>query len=93
MSAETGQLQRLTDEQVNARLAAYNGDGSLDRDVKLLREKVVDLIEAEVRNHFGTEAADRVRLIIRLLRMTLGSRRSPNMAAASSASGRRFPNI
>ncbi len=58
MSAETGQLQRLTDEQVNARLAAYNGDGSLERDVKLLREKVGDLIESEVRNHFGAEAAD-----------------------------------
>ena len=61
MSGETGQLQRLTDEQVNARLAAYNSDGSLDRDVKLLREKVGDLIEAEVRNHFGTDAADRVK--------------------------------
>ena len=36
MSGQTGQLQRLTDEQVSARLAAYNGDGSLDRD--LLRE-------------------------------------------------------
>ena len=33
MSGETGQLQRLTDEQVNARLAAYNAGGSLDRDI------------------------------------------------------------
>ena len=33
MSGETGQLQRLTDEQVSARLAAYNRAGSLDRDI------------------------------------------------------------
>ena len=39
MSGETGQLQQLTDEQVNARLAAYNADGALDRDVALLREQ------------------------------------------------------
>jgi methyl-accepting chemotaxis protein len=61
MSGETGQLQRLTDEQVGARLAAYNSDGSLDRDVALLREKVGELIESEVRDHFGKEAADKVR--------------------------------
>ena len=35
MSGETGQLQRLTDQQVNARLAAYNPGGSLDRDIEL----------------------------------------------------------
>jgi methyl-accepting chemotaxis protein len=61
MGAETGQLQRLTDEQVGARLAAYNSDGSLDRDVAFLREKAGDLIEAAVRQHFGKEAADRVK--------------------------------
>ena len=44
MGGETGQLQRLTDEQVSARLAAYNGDGSLERDVKLLRDNVADII-------------------------------------------------
>ena len=61
MGAETGQLQRLTDEQVGARLAAYNSDGSLDRDVAFLREKAGDLIEAAVRQQFGKEAADRVK--------------------------------
>ena len=61
MTGETGQLQRLTDEQVNARLAAYNAGGSLDRDVQLLRDKAGDLIEARVREQFGTEAADRVK--------------------------------
>lgn len=48
MGVDTGQLQRLTDEQVNARLAAYNGDGSLDRDVTLLRDNVTDIVTAEV---------------------------------------------
>ncbi len=59
MNAETGQLQRLTDEQVNARLAAYNGDGSLDRDVKLLRDNVSDIIGAEIVAQFGTERAEK----------------------------------
>jgi methyl-accepting chemotaxis protein len=61
MSGETGQLQRLTDEQVSARLSAYNPDGSLDRDLALLREKAGDLIESEARNHFGKEAGDKVK--------------------------------
>ena len=61
MVAETGQLQRLTDEQVSARLAAYNGDGSLDRDIAMLRDKAGDLIENHVREQFGKEAADRVK--------------------------------
>jgi len=58
MGAETAQLQRLTDEQVNARLSAYNSDGSLDRDIALLRDKAGDLIETHVRDQFGKEAAE-----------------------------------
>ena len=42
MSGETGQLQRLTDEQVSARLAAYNPDGSLERDIHQLWEDAGD---------------------------------------------------
>jgi methyl-accepting chemotaxis protein len=61
MSGETGQLQRLTDDQVSTRLVAYNADGSLDRDIALLREKVGDLIESEVREQFGKESAERVK--------------------------------
>jgi methyl-accepting chemotaxis protein len=61
MSGETGQLQRLTDDQVSTRLVAYNADGSLDRDIALLREKVGDLIESTVRDQFGKESADRVK--------------------------------
>jgi len=58
MGGETGQLQRLTDEQVNARLAAYNGDKSLDRDVTLLRDNVNDIISSEIAAQFGTARAE-----------------------------------
>src|SRR5215469_7695501 len=62
MGGETGQLQRLTDEQVNARLAAYNAGGSLDRDIALLKGKAGDLIDSEVREQFGNEVADRMKV-------------------------------
>ena len=61
MSGDTGQLQRLTDQQVSARLAAYNAGGSLDRDLQLLREKAGDLIETEVREQFGADVAATVK--------------------------------
>ncbi|HEU5067671.1 MAG TPA: methyl-accepting chemotaxis protein [Sphingomicrobium sp.] len=57
MNSDIGHLQKLTNEQVNARLAAYNSDGSLDRDMKLLREKAGEIIDAEVSAHFGPERA------------------------------------
>jgi methyl-accepting chemotaxis protein len=60
MGGETGQLQWLTDEQVSARLAAYNGDGALDRDVRLLHESVSDIITAEIVSQFGKERAERL---------------------------------
>src|SRR5206468_6789376 len=59
MSGDTGQLQKLTDQQVSARLAAYNPGGSLDRDVQVLRENAADLIAGEVLAHFGPERAER----------------------------------
>ena len=59
MTGETGQLQQLTDEQVKARLGAYNRDGSLDSDMKLLKAHVLDLVVAEVKEQFGSERADR----------------------------------
>ena len=59
MTGETGQLQQLTDEQVNARLAAYNRDGSLDRDIQLLREAITDLLAEEIVAQFGPERAER----------------------------------
>ena len=60
MKSGTGHLQRLTDEQVSARLAAYNPDGSLDRDIQTLRDRIGDVIEAEVRGQFGADAAAKV---------------------------------
>ena len=59
MGGETGQLQRLTDAQVSARLAAYNAGGSLQRDIDLLRENATDIIAAEVLATFGPERAQR----------------------------------
>jgi len=60
MKSDTAHLQRLTDEQVAARLAAYNPDGSLDRDIQLLRDNIADIVEAEVRAQFGADAAGTV---------------------------------
>jgi len=59
MSGETGQLQQLTDEQLSARLAAYNPGGSLERDVQLLRENAADLVAAEIVGQFGQQRAER----------------------------------
>jgi methyl-accepting chemotaxis protein len=59
MSGETGKLQKLTDGQVQARLATYNGDGTLHRDIALLRENALELIYAEVEASLGKERADR----------------------------------
>jgi methyl-accepting chemotaxis protein len=60
MNGETGQLQRLTDQQVSARLAAYNPEGALERDVRRLWDQSGDIIESEVRDQFGAEAAARI---------------------------------
>ena len=83
MSGETGQLQRLTDEQVSARLVAYNRDGSLDRDIAFLREKAGDLIEAQVRDQFGKEAAERIK-------DHYGSKVGPNWVQSVAEYGRRI---
>ena len=61
MSGETGQLQRLTDEQVSARLQAYNPGGSLERDIHLLWEHAGTIVEDETRDQFGAGAADALR--------------------------------
>ena len=59
MSGDTGQLQRLTDGQVSARLAAYNAGGSLERDIGVLRENATDIVVAAIQAHFGPERAER----------------------------------
>jgi methyl-accepting chemotaxis protein len=59
MISDSGQLPKLTEKQVKARLKTYNGDGGLDRDIALIREHAADLILDEVRGEFGQERADR----------------------------------
>ena len=59
MSGETGQLQRLTDEQVRNRLSAYNADGTLERDLAVLRDNASDIIESEIAATFGEERSQR----------------------------------
>jgi methyl-accepting chemotaxis protein len=59
MGGETGQLQPLTNEQVSARLAAYNPGGSLEGDLDLLRDNAADIIAEEVEAQFGAERAER----------------------------------
>ncbi len=60
MSADTGQLQRLTDEQVSARLKAYNPGGSLEHDLQQLWDDAGDIIEAEVSAQFGADSAKKL---------------------------------
>jgi methyl-accepting chemotaxis protein len=60
MRGDHGQLQRLTDEQVNSRLAAYNPGGSLERDIRQLWDDAGDIIEAEVKAQFGPDAAVKI---------------------------------
>src|SRR3954453_21554854 len=59
MSADTGQLQRLTDEQVSARLKAYNPGGKLDPDWKLFKEHMLGPVIAEIEAQFGSDRARR----------------------------------
>ncbi|HET7606614.1 MAG TPA: protoglobin domain-containing protein, partial [Sphingomicrobium sp.] len=59
MNVESGQLQRLTDQQVSARLGAYNAGGSLDRDIEILRDNAGDIVLAAVQAQFGPERAER----------------------------------
>jgi methyl-accepting chemotaxis protein len=59
MKSETAHLQRLTDEQVNARLSAYNAGGSLEADIHFLKEAALDIFAEEIVAEFGAERAER----------------------------------
>jgi methyl-accepting chemotaxis protein len=59
MKSDTAHLQRLTDGQVSARLAAYNPDGSLEADIELLRDSALDIVAEEIVAEFGAERAER----------------------------------
>ena len=56
MSGDTSQLQRLTDEQVNARLAAYADKGRFEANLHWLWEQAGDLIEEVSRATLGEQA-------------------------------------
>jgi methyl-accepting chemotaxis protein len=49
--ARTDELQKLTDEQVSARLDAYNRDGLFEQDLKTLWAEASDIIVEAVRAH------------------------------------------
>ncbi|MBV9931439.1 MAG: chemotaxis protein [Alphaproteobacteria bacterium] len=55
-------LQKLTDRQVSARLAAYNEGGQFEARLRALWEEAGDLIEAAVSDSGGETAVDRTRL-------------------------------
>jgi len=55
-------LQPLTDSQVQNRLKTYNKGGSLERDIRGLWDKAGEIIESEVRERFGDEAAAKARV-------------------------------
>ncbi len=56
MSGDTGHLQRLTDEQVNARLAAYADGGRFETALRGLWDQVGEVIAEASRRHFGDDA-------------------------------------
>jgi len=55
-------LQPLTDSQVQNRLEAYNAGGALERDIRALWTHAGEIIESEVRERFGDEAAAKARI-------------------------------
>ncbi len=56
MSADTGQLQRLTNEQVASRLASYGDDGRFGEALRRLWDDAGTIIEQACKNHFGDDA-------------------------------------
>ena len=58
MSGDTSQLQRLTDEQVNARLAAYADKGRFEANLHWLWDQAGDLIEDVTRSMLGEQGVE-----------------------------------
>jgi methyl-accepting chemotaxis protein len=61
MTSDTGHLQRLTDDQVSRRLAAYSDDGRFQQSLRWLWGEAGEVIEQAARKHFGDEAAHQQR--------------------------------
>ena len=58
MGGDTSQLQRLTDEQVNGRLAAYADKGRFEANLHWLWDQAGDLIEEITRSMLGEEGVE-----------------------------------
>ena len=56
MGVDIGNLQRLSDEQVNSRLKAYSDGGKFQDSLRWLWGQAGDVIEECSRRHFGEEA-------------------------------------
>ncbi|MBA3527005.1 MAG: chemotaxis protein [Sphingomonas sp.] len=61
MRSDTGHLQRLTDDQVSRRLAAYADDGRFQDSMRRLWGEAGEVIEDAFRRHFGEDAASQNR--------------------------------
>ena len=57
MNGDTEQLQRLSDEQVNARLSAYVEGGGFEESLRWLWDEAGDLIADALRRHYGEQSA------------------------------------
>ena len=55
MSGDIGHLQRLTDEQVAARIASYGDNGRFEASLRQLWNDAGPAIEAAARSHFGDD--------------------------------------
>ncbi len=55
MSGDIGHLQRLTDEQVAARIASYGDEGRFEASLRQLWNDAGPVIEAAARSHFGED--------------------------------------
>ncbi|HET9460092.1 MAG TPA: methyl-accepting chemotaxis protein [Sphingomicrobium sp.] len=61
MKSDTAHLQRLTDDQVSRRLAAYADDGRFEEAMRWLWSVAGEIIEDASRSHFGDETARQYR--------------------------------
>jgi hypothetical protein len=60
MHEDGSTLQKLTQQQVSARLAAYNENGEFERDLRDLWDSAGELLEESVRERFGDNAARQI---------------------------------
>ena len=57
MNSETAHLQRLTDNQVSRRLAAFSDEGRFQDSLRWLWDQAGDIIEQAASRHFGEDSA------------------------------------